>query len=206
MWTGLHPSPQCPAELNNFTPAASSQATCCSNTLPSSHADQRYHGLRGVVVRDTANTLQLITPDNRFVVVPKQVGQGPARHAALAAPTVRLPGSQAPHRTACAAMPVLNNSQHTGCCSLGWPGPTPESPPTPYTHLHHPPTTTYPSTRSHHPFSPLSLQLCTWEFDADRRRVVTLLGPGLARRGTGTAGSTAKPKTLREAIRSQQRG
>ncbi|KAL4425567.1 hypothetical protein ABPG75_009583 [Micractinium tetrahymenae] len=83
-------------------------------------ADKRYQGLRGIVVRDTANTLRLVTPDNRFVVVPKQ--------------------------------------------------------------------------------------LCTWEFDADRRRVATLLGPGLAQRGTGTAGGGAKPKTLREAIRGQQRG
>ncbi|EFN57778.1 hypothetical protein CHLNCDRAFT_57293 [Chlorella variabilis] len=87
--------------------------------------EPRYQGLRGIVVRDTANTLQLVTPENRFVVVPKRA--------------------------------------------------------------------------------------CTWEFDADRRRVVTLLGPGLAQRCAGAGGSSssaggpARPKTLREAIRSQQR-
>lgn len=36
-------------------------------------ADRRFQGLQGIVVRDTANTLQLVTPDSRFVVVPKQV-------------------------------------------------------------------------------------------------------------------------------------
>ena len=54
------------------------------------------------------------------------------------------------------------------------------------------------------------LQLCTWEYDADRRRVVTLLGPGLALRGASGAGGSgpggaAKPKTLREAIRGQHK-
>lgn len=51
---------------------------------------------------------------------------------------------------------------------------------------------------------PTPLQSCTWEFDADRRRVVTLLGPGLVQRGTGGGGG-GRPKTLREAIRGQQR-
>ena len=54
----------------------------------------------------------------------------------------------------------------------------------------------------------MSLQLCTWEFDADRRRVVTLLGPGLAQRSGaagGGGGGGGKPKTLREAIRGQHR-
>lgn len=85
-------------------------------------ADRRYQGLKGVVVRDTANTLQLVTPEDRFVVVPKQ--------------------------------------------------------------------------------------LCTWELDADRRRVVTLLGPGLLQRGAGggAGGGGGRHKTLRDAIRGQQRG
>jgi len=39
------------------------------------HADRRYQALQGIVVRDTQNTLQLVTPDNRYVVVPKQVGR-----------------------------------------------------------------------------------------------------------------------------------
>lgn len=57
------------------------------------------------------------------------------------------------------------------------------------------------------PHLPTPLQLCTWEFNADRRRVVTLLGPGLAQRssgGAGAGGGAARPKTLREAIRGQQ--
>ncbi|PSC76792.1 ribonuclease P subunit p29 [Micractinium conductrix] len=85
-------------------------------------ADRRYQGVRGIVVRETANTLQLVAPDSRLLTVPKQ--------------------------------------------------------------------------------------LCTWEFDADRRRVVTLLGPGLAQRSGaagGGGGGGGKPKTLREAIRGQHR-
>lgn len=113
------------------------------------------------MVRETAGTLQLVTPDSRFVVVPKQVGGGlrdgtgcwgEAGHGVR----TRLSGSS-PGR---------------------------------------------PCNRPH------CLQLCTWEFDADRRRVVTLLGPGLAQRGAGGSGGGAagggRPKTLREAIRGQQ--
>jgi RNase P/RNase MRP subunit p29 len=44
-------------------------------TLPAC-ADWRYRGLQGIVVRDTAATLQLVTADDRYVVVPKQVGSG----------------------------------------------------------------------------------------------------------------------------------
>lgn len=36
-------------------------------------ADPRYRGVRGVVVRDTVHTLQLVTPDSRLLVVPKAV-------------------------------------------------------------------------------------------------------------------------------------
>lgn len=39
-------------------------------------ADRRYRGLQGIVVRDTAATLQLVTSDDRYVVVSKQVGAG----------------------------------------------------------------------------------------------------------------------------------
>jgi ribonuclease P protein subunit POP4 len=86
--------------------------------------EARYRGLQGIVVRDTANTLQLVTPQDRLLVVPKKA--------------------------------------------------------------------------------------CTWEFDADRRRVVTLLGPGLAARGAGCTGvmgggAAKKPKTLRDAIRIQSK-
>jgi hypothetical protein len=56
----------------------------------------------------------------------------------------------------------------------------------------------------------IPVQACTWEFDADRRRVVTLLGPGLAARGAGCTGvmgggAAKKPKTLRDAIRIQSK-
>lgn len=43
--------------------------------LPSSAcpADPQYRRVRGVVVRDTANTLHLVTPDSRLLLVPKAV-------------------------------------------------------------------------------------------------------------------------------------
>lgn len=143
--------------------------TLCLSCTP---ADPRYRGLQGIVVRDTANTLQLITPEDRLVVVPKQVGGSRDSTAGI---------RRKAHCT-CRDAPA----SHGGLA------------PAPPRMLRHDVAAPHPACTA--------LQLCTWQFDADRRRVVTLLGPGLARRGSGgAAGSGAtRPRTLREAIRGQQ--
>lgn len=171
------------------------------------HADKRYQGLQGIVVRDTANTLQLVTRDNRFVVIPKQVGY--PIHACWVSPRQMVPCGSSPSAHATPAGCPGRRRRHSPPQNCGisfaaapaFKGASqPASRPNPTCPADLPPAP------AHSPSLPPGPQLCTWEFDADRRRVVTLLGSGLAQRGTGIAIGGAKPKTLREAIRGQQRG